>query len=101
MRVRGAARSVPMTELQWIASYFPLAKPEKVRAWLTETFGVPERQLAGTLAKFGRELAFHLISDPESYAALHARLAGRRGAARVTKRKLFGSASRNFKAALA
>jgi serine protease len=101
MRVRGAARSVPMTELQWIASYFPLAKPEKVRAWLTGTFGVPERQLAGTLSKFGRELAFHLISDPESYAALHARLAGRRGAARVTKRRLFGSASRNFKAALA
>jgi serine protease len=100
MRVRGVARSVPMTELQWIASYFPRAKPEKVRAWLTETFGVPERELAGTLAKLGRELAFHLVSDPESYAALHARLAGRRGA-RVSAKKLFGNASPSFKAALA
>ena len=101
MRVRGAARSVPMTEVQWIASYFPGAKPEKVRAWLTEAFGVPERLLTGTLAKLGRELAFHLLSDPESYAALHARLAGRRGAAAVSKRRLFGNASPTFKAALA
>ena len=101
MRMRGAARSVPITELQWISSYFPGAKPEKVRAWLSETFGVPERELTGTLAKLGRELAFHLVSDPESYAALHARLAGRRGAAPVSKRKLFGNASPRFKAALA
>jgi hypothetical protein len=101
MRVRGAARSVPMTELQWISSYFPGAKPEKVRAWLTEAFGVQERLLSGTLAKLGRELAFHLLSDPESYAALHARLSGRRGAAAVSRRRMFGNASSTFKAALA
>ncbi len=101
MRVRGAARSIPMTELQWIASYFPHAKPEKVRAWLTEAFGVPERKLTGTLARLGRELAFHLVVAPETYAALHARLAGRRGAAPVSRRSLFNGASRSFKAALA
>lgn len=101
MRMRGAARSVPVTELQWIASYFPKAKPEKVRAWLTQAFGVPERMLPGTLAKLGRELAFHLIADPEGYAALHLRLAGRRGAAAVSNRRLFGNASARFKAALA
>lgn len=101
MRLRGAARSVPMTELQWIASYFPKARPERVRAWLVATFGVPERLLPGTLARLGRELAFHLLADPEGYAALHARLAGRRGAAAVSARRLFGNASPRFKAALA
>lgn len=101
MRMRGASRSIAMTELQWITSYFPRAKPEKVRAWLLESFGVPERQLSGKLAKFGRELAFHLIADPERYAALHALLAGRRGAVRVSKRTLFDNASRSFKSALA
>ena len=101
MRVRGAARSVPMSEAQWIASYFPHARPERVHAWLAQTFDVSERMLPGTLAKLGRELAFHLVTDPERYAALHARLAGIRRAAPVSTRRLFGSASPRFKAALA
>jgi hypothetical protein len=101
MHMRGTARATTIDVTDWIASYFPRAETARVRAWLMRQFGVRERALAGALATLGAELAFHITSDPATYAALHAQLAGRRGAVAVPRQRLFGRASRTFKAALA
>ncbi|HVF62554.1 MAG TPA: S8 family serine peptidase, partial [Casimicrobiaceae bacterium] len=100
MHVRGVLRAAPLGAFDWIRSYFPAARPERVRAWLIEQFDVNEARLAGTLETWGRELAFHLVSNVDIYAALHARLAGRRHARPVSKRELFRRASPAFKRAL-
>lgn len=100
MRVRRGARTAPESDLDRIAAYFPKADPERVRAWLAREFDTSARNLPAVLAKVGRELAFHLTSDPASYAALHAQLAGRRGAV-VARKRLYRGASRTFRRALA
>lgn len=100
MRVRRGTRTATESDFERIASYFPKADPDRVRAWLAHEFGVSQRALPATLARLGGELAFHLTSDPVTYAELHAQLAGRRGATAPRKR-VFKGASRTFRAALA
>lgn len=100
MRVRRGARKAAESDLERIASYFPTVDPDRVRAWLAETFGVSQRALPATLARLGGELAFHLTVNPATYATVHAQLAGRRGAI-APRTRLFRGASNTFKAALA
>lgn len=84
-----------------IAFYFPRARPARVRGWLLAMFGVGEPELATTLASFADEIAFHLAADPRGYAAIHAALAGRRGAVAPSPRSLLRRASPSLKRRLA
>ena len=88
-------------DFERIAAYFPRAEPVRVRAWLRAIFGVKERELAGKLAPFADELAFHLAADRRAYAALHAALARRRGAVAPHSRALLRRASPSLKRELA
>jgi hypothetical protein len=72
-----------------------------VRAWLLKLFGVKERELAGRLAAFTDEITFHLAADPAAYAAMHAALAGRRGAVAPRPARLLRRASPSLKRQLA
>jgi hypothetical protein len=100
MHVRRGTRTSPQSDLERIASYFPGADPDRVRAWLALTFGVSQRALPATLTRLGGELVFHLTANPVTYAKVHAQLAGRRGAS-APRTRLFRDASITFKAALA
>jgi hypothetical protein len=91
----------PENDFDRIAAYFPAADPDRVRAWLMRQFDVSERALPAKLALVGDELSFHFTADPQTYAALHAQIAGRRGAAAVARPRLFRHASRVLKAQLA
>jgi thermitase len=101
MAVRAGVSVPAENDFDRIASYFPRAEPARVRAWLLGMFGVKERELAGRLAAFADELTFHLAADPNAYAAMHAALAGRRGAVAPRPARLLRRASPSLKRQLA
>jgi thermitase len=101
MALRTGGRTSVENDFDRIASYFPRAEPVRVRAWLLGMFGVKERQLATRLAAFADEIAFHLAADPNAYAAMHAALAGRRGAVALRPATLLRRASPSLKRQLA
>ena len=101
MAVRAGIRAPVENDFDRIASYFPRAEAARVRAWLLKLFGVKERELAGRLAAFTDEITFHLAADPAAYAAMHAALAGRRGAVAPRPARLLRRASPSLKRQLA
>ena len=101
MALRAGEPAPVASDFDRIASYFPRAKPARVRDWLLAMFGIKESELATRLASFADEIAFHLAADPGMYAAIHAALAGRRGAVAPRPRTLLRRASPSLKRQLA
>lgn len=101
MALRAGGPEPAASDFDRIASYFPRAKPARVRDWLLAMFAIKESDLATKLASFADEIAFHLAADPRRYAAIHAALAGRRGAVAPRPRTLLRRASPSLKQELA